>query len=137
RSTPTPPAPHWGRRFPFSIYKKAALRKLLPHDPAPTMKIRDIEIFQVNIGGQNRVLLRVLTDEHLHGTGEAYCVGPDEATVQTIHYFKDWLVGQDPFRIEYLWRRLYNSSRHPRRGGGAGAACRPVTGLLARQGEAP
>jgi galactonate dehydratase len=77
------------------------------------MKIRDIETFQVNIGGQNRVLLRVLTDEHLHGTGEAYCVGPDEATVQTIHYFKDWLVGQDPFRIEYLWRLLYNGSRYP------------------------
>ena len=77
------------------------------------MKIRDIETFLVNIGGQNRVLLRVLTDDHLHGTGEAYCVGPDEATVQTIRYFKDWLVGQDPFRIEYLWRLLYNGSRYP------------------------
>src|SRR5262249_29821868 len=77
------------------------------------MKIRDIETFQVNIGGQNRVLLRVLSDEHLHGTGEAYCVGPDEATVRTIAYFKDWLVGQDPTRIEYLWRLLYNGSRFP------------------------
>jgi galactonate dehydratase len=77
------------------------------------MKILDIETFLVNIGGQNRVLLRVLADEHLHGTGEAYCVGPDEATVRTIHYFKDWLVGQDPFRIEHLWRLLYNGSRYP------------------------
>src|SRR4051794_5221354 len=62
------------------------------------MKIRDIETFVVNIGGQNRVLVRVLSDDHLHGTGEAYCVGPDEATVKTIAYFKDWLVGQDPMR---------------------------------------
>src|SRR5712692_3855315 len=77
------------------------------------MKIRDIETFLVNIGGQNRVLLKVLTDEHLHGIGEAYCVGPDEATVQTILYFKDWLIGQDPQRIEYLWRLLYNGSRFP------------------------
>ncbi|HMC64424.1 MAG TPA: galactonate dehydratase [Gemmataceae bacterium] len=77
------------------------------------MKIRDIETFLVNIGGQNRVLLRVLTDDHRHGTGEAYCVGPDEATVKTIHYFKDWLVGQDPMRIEYLWRLMYNGSRYP------------------------
>jgi galactonate dehydratase len=68
------------------------------------MKIQDIETFLVNIGGQNRVLVRVMTDEHIHGTGEAYCVGPDEATVQTIRYFKDWVIGQDPFRIEYLWR---------------------------------
>jgi galactonate dehydratase len=77
------------------------------------MKIRDIETFVMNIGAQNRVLLRVLTDDHRHGTGEAYCVGPDEATVKAIHYFKDWLVGQDPTRIEYLWRLLYNGSRFP------------------------
>jgi galactonate dehydratase len=77
------------------------------------VKIHDIETFLVNIGGQNRVLVRVMTDEHIHGTGEAYCVGPDEATVQAIRYFKDWLIGQDPFRIEYLWRLLYNGSRYP------------------------
>jgi galactonate dehydratase len=87
-------------------------RCLYPRRTA-AMKIRDIETFLVNIGGQNRVLLRVLTDEHLHGTGEAYCVGPDEATVRTIHYLKGWLLGQDPFRIEYLWRLLYNGSRYP------------------------
>jgi L-alanine-DL-glutamate epimerase-like enolase superfamily enzyme len=53
------------------------------------MKIIDIQTFVVNIGGQNRVLVKVLTDEHLHGTGEVYCVGPDEATVATIEYFKE------------------------------------------------
>src|SRR5262245_43982659 len=77
------------------------------------MKISDIETYQVNIGGQNRVLVRVLTDVHLHGTGEAYCVGPDEARVPTLHSCTDWLVGQDPFRIEYLWRLLYSGSRYP------------------------
>lgn len=77
------------------------------------MKIRDIETLVVNIGGQNRVLVRVLGEDHLHGTGEAYCVGPDEATVKTIDYFKDWLMGQDPMRIEYLWRLMYNGSRFP------------------------
>jgi galactonate dehydratase len=77
------------------------------------MKIIDIQTFVVNIGGQNRVLLKMLTDEHLHGVGEAYCVGPDQATVATIHYFKDWLIDQDPQRVEYLWRLLYNGSRFP------------------------
>ncbi len=57
------------------------------------MKISDIHTFVVNIGGQNRVLLKVLTDEHLHGIGEAYCVGPDEATVQTILYFSTLRIG--------------------------------------------
>ena len=77
------------------------------------MKIIDIQTFVVGIGAQNRVLVKLLTDEHLHGIGEAYCVGPDEATVRTIHYFKDWLVGHDPCRIEYLWRLMYNGSRYP------------------------
>src|SRR5262245_10348368 len=77
------------------------------------MKIIDIQTFVINIGGQNRVLVKVLTDEHLQGAGEAYCVGPDQATVETIHYFKEWLIGQDPQRIEYLWRLLYNGSRYP------------------------
>jgi galactonate dehydratase len=77
------------------------------------MKIIDIQTFVVNVGSQNRVLLKMLTDEHLHGVGEAYCVGPDEATVQTVHYFKNWLLGQDPTRVEYLWRLMYNGSRFP------------------------
>src|SRR5437867_3984013 len=87
------------------------------------MKIRDIETFLMNIGSQNRVLLRVLTDEHQHGTGEAYCVGPDEATVKTIHYFKDWLAGQDPTRIEYLWRLLCPGGRFCARPAGKWRRC--------------
>src|SRR5215467_9793556 len=103
--------PGWARPLVLCI-QEGSIPKPYRHGSTPTMKIRDIETYQVNIGGQNRVLVRVLSDEHLHGTGEAYCVGPDEATVQTIHYFKDWLVGQDPFRIEHLWRLLYNGSRY-------------------------
>jgi galactonate dehydratase len=74
------------------------------------VKITDIQTFIV---GSSSVLLRVLTDEHLQGTGEAYRIGPDEAVVKTIHDFKDWLIGQDPMRIEYLWRLMYNGSRFP------------------------
>src|SRR5262249_35766969 len=50
---------------------------------------------------------------HLYGTGEAYRVGPDLAVEQTIHYLKDWLVGEDPTRIEHLWRVMYNGARFP------------------------
>jgi galactonate dehydratase len=53
----------------------------------------------------------VLTDEHISGSGEAYRVGPDQAVVETIEYRKDWLIGQDPTRIEHLWRLMYNGSR--------------------------
>ena len=50
------------------------------------MKIIDILTYPVHLGG-NHVFVKVLTDEHLYGIGEAYRVGPDEAVEQTIHYF--------------------------------------------------
>jgi galactonate dehydratase len=76
------------------------------------MKITDILTYGVHLGG-NHLFVKVLTDEHLYGIGEAYRVGPDEAVDRTIHYLKDWLIGQDPTRIEHLWRLLYNGSRFP------------------------
>ena len=77
------------------------------------MKITDIETFGVNPGDGNHIFVRVLTDEHLSGSGEAYRVGPDQAVIETIEYLKDWLIGQDPTRIEHLWRLMYNGSRFP------------------------
>lgn len=77
------------------------------------MKISDILTYGVNLGDGNHVFIKILSDEHLFGIGEAYRVGPDEAVEQVIHYFKDWLIGQDPTRIEHLWRLMYNGSRFP------------------------
>ncbi len=77
------------------------------------MKIIDIQTYPVNLGEGNHVFIKVLTDEHLHGIGEAYRVGPDHAVEQTVHYLKDWLIGEDPTRIEHLWRIMYNGSRFP------------------------
>jgi galactonate dehydratase len=77
------------------------------------MKIIDIQTISVNLGDMNHLFIKVLTDEHLYGIGEAYRVGPHEATEQTVLYFKDWLIGEDPMRIEHLWRLMYNGSRFP------------------------
>jgi L-alanine-DL-glutamate epimerase-like enolase superfamily enzyme len=57
------------------------------------MKIIDILTFPVNLAA-NHVFVKVLTDEHLYGIGEAYRVGPDVAVDRVIHYFKEWLIGQ-------------------------------------------
>jgi galactonate dehydratase len=77
------------------------------------MKIIDILTFGVNLGEGNHLFVKVLTDEHLYGVGEAYRVGPDEATEKVIHDFRQWLVGRDPTQIERLWRLMYNGSRFP------------------------
>ena len=42
----------------------------------------------------NHAFVKVLTDEHLYGIGEAYRAGPDAAVDQVIHYFKECLIGQ-------------------------------------------
>jgi galactonate dehydratase len=84
------------------------------------MKIIDVRTYGVNLGDGNHVFVKVISDEHIYGVGEAYRVGPDTATVAVVDDFKGWLIGQDPFRIEHLWRLMYNGSRFP--GGSVGYA---------------
>src|SRR3954462_984250 len=84
------------------------------------MIIIDVQALGVNLGDGNHVFVKVISDEHIYGIGEAYRVGPDAATVAVIEDFRGWLIGQDPFRIEHLWRLLYNGSRFP--GGSIGYA---------------
>jgi galactonate dehydratase len=79
----------------------------------PALKITDIQPTLVNLGRRNHCFVKVLTDEGIHGFGEAYSVGPDEATAATIRDFKSWLVGEDPRNVEYIWATMYQFSRFP------------------------
>ena len=79
----------------------------------PPMKITDIKTFLVGAGGRNWVYVKVLTDQGLHGIGEAYSTGPDEATVKVIEDFKTWLIGHDPRQVQYLFDLMYNTTRFP------------------------
>jgi galactonate dehydratase len=77
------------------------------------MKITRIETFLVHPDHRNLVFVKVHTDEGIHGIGEAYSAGPDDATAATVHHFEEWLVGQDPTRIEHLWALMYQGIRFP------------------------
>ncbi len=79
----------------------------------PDVKITDIKTFLVGVGSRNLLFVKVETDQGIHGIGEAYSCGPDEATVATINDFKRWLVGQDPRNIEHLWAMMFNFTRFP------------------------
>lgn len=87
----------------------------------PAMKITDVKSFLVHTtpvsrnqgGGRNWVIVKVETDQGIHGIGEAYSCGPDEATAAVIKDFKSWLVGQDPRNIEHLYATMYNFARFP------------------------
>src|SRR5262245_8340483 len=77
------------------------------------IKITDIKTFLVGLGSRNLLFVKVETDQGIHGIGEAYSCGPDDATVATINDFKRWLVGQDPRNIEHLWALMMNFTRFP------------------------
>jgi galactonate dehydratase len=79
----------------------------------PALKITDIQPFLVGVAGRNLCFVKVLTDGGITGWGEAYSVGPDEATMATIRDFKRWLEGKDPRNVEYLWATMYNFTRFP------------------------
>ena len=70
---------HCGRRYVVSK------RFGLFFDREWMMKITDILTYGVNVGDGNHIFVKVLTDEHLYGIGEAYRVGPDQAVEQTVH----------------------------------------------------
>jgi galactonate dehydratase len=92
----------------------AAAGQQAPGLPAgrPEIRITDVRTFLVGMG-RNHLFIKVETDQGIHGIGEAYSCGPDQATVAAVHDFKDWLVGQDPRNIEHLWAMMYNFSRFP------------------------
>jgi galactonate dehydratase len=83
------------------------------------MKITGIDTLTANLappgqpGGRNFVFVVVHTDEGIDGVGEAYSVGPDEATIAAIADFEQWLIGHDPSDVEFIWQLLYHGSRFP------------------------
>lgn len=77
------------------------------------LKITDIRVYPVGVGGRNLLFVKVQTDQGIDGIGEAYSAGPDDATIATIYDFKRWLIGQDPRNIEHIWSTMYNFTRFP------------------------
>ena len=75
------------------------------------MKITDIEFYITNPGNRNYTFLRVLTDEGISGVGAPYNVGPDNGVIGALEDMKEWFIGQDPTRIEWLMRRAKNTMR--------------------------
>jgi galactonate dehydratase len=77
------------------------------------VKIARIETFLARSSSAPTVIVKVGTDDGLHGVGEAYSAGPNRAVAEVIRDFEGWLVGQDPREVERLWQLMYNGSRFP------------------------
>ncbi len=73
------------------------------------MKITDVGITVTNPGGWNFVLVKITTDEGLHGWGDASLAGREHAVVETLRTFSPLLLGRDPSQMEDIWQSLYRS----------------------------
>lgn len=82
-----------------------------------TQRVRIPLVYPVKWSGGTRhsapaIILQIKTDEGIIGLGE--CVGPTIPTVETIleQELKQFLIGQDPLRTEWLVRRMEEFARH-------------------------
>lgn len=73
------------------------------------MKITDIKTFTVWEGIRNLLVIKVETDEGIHGWGESGLVSREKAVQGAITHFREWLVGKDARRIGAIWQDLYRS----------------------------
>jgi L-alanine-DL-glutamate epimerase-like enolase superfamily enzyme len=59
---------------------------------------------------RNITLVQVVTDSGVEGWGDCGLSGKERATVECVHEFRDWLIGQDAFRSEHIWQDLFRGS---------------------------
>jgi galactonate dehydratase len=72
------------------------------------MKIKDIDTVTVNAYWRNWVFVKVYCDNgDLVGIGEASLENFEQSVIATIKHLKRLLIGEDPFNIELLTRRMY------------------------------
>ena len=70
------------------------------------MKIEAVE----TIAADRWLFVRVHTEEGITGLGEVGLWGYPEASLAVVKTFEQYLVGQDPLRIEHHWQYLYRNS---------------------------
>lgn len=80
------------------------------------MKITDITGYPVWGGFRNYFFLVIDTDEGIYGVGEGGIPSRELASMALIEHLKPLLIGEDPFRIEHLWQKLWRCGFFPAEG---------------------
>jgi galactonate dehydratase len=73
------------------------------------MKIVDIKVFPTCVGSRNQMVVKVETDEGIHGWGEAGVSGRELAVAGAVKHYREFLLGKDPMRRGSLWQEMYRS----------------------------
>jgi galactonate dehydratase len=109
-------------------------RQSAPNGLERSVKIVDVETFPVGAGWKNWLFVRVLTDEGVHGVGEATLNGFTRTCQAAVHELKALVVGSDPRRVRAnsaaLYQRVSNEGGHVHRAAIAGLeeACWDILG---------
>ena len=77
------------------------------------MKITALKTYMQRVDDRPRLLVKIETDEGISGWGEAYNHGPDRALPPILDYMFNYLVGEDPRRVEFLVLKLNQQCRFP------------------------
>ena len=87
------------------------------------LKVTDFKTFVVGnpppgFGGRYWVFLKLVTDGGVVGYGEAYSLPFHPRVVEDLiqDVCQRYVLGSDPFRIEWLWRQIYSSGYSQRSG---------------------
>lgn len=70
------------------------------------MKITQLEILKVP---PSWVWIKIHTDVGILGLGEPYLENHADSVIAEVHRLEQFLIGEDPTRIESLWERMYAS----------------------------
>ena len=71
------------------------------------MKITDVKTFIMESPGREYVFVKISTDEGLYGWGESTLEMKQGTVVAAVKDLQDFVIGQDPTRIDFLWQRMY------------------------------
>src|SRR3954466_14033602 len=78
--------------------------------PELTLRVREVIPHVLFAGRTNLIFVEVRTDAGITGIGEASLEGKTEAVVGAINDVSEYLIGQDPTRIEHHWQTIYRHS---------------------------
>jgi len=73
------------------------------------MKITRIIAYPVWIGIRNQLLVKIETDEGIHGWGESGLSGREKAVAGAVEHYAQFLTGRDPMLAGALWQEMYRS----------------------------
>jgi galactonate dehydratase len=71
------------------------------------MRIASVEPLVVDVGSRNWVFVVVETDDGVRGVGEGSLPGHPRAVAAAVEEYREYVVGEDPARIQHLWQLMY------------------------------